>query len=260
MMESRYALITGASSGIGASTARFLSKKGISLILVARRLDKLEELAAEIRGNGGAVEVFQADLANAADRIRCLEYTVETGKHIDILVNNAGFGWYGFYSEMDWNTANDMIRINIEAVAHLTYLFLPLMKHQNHGHIINIGSIAGGFPNQGTAIYSATKSFLDAFSTALFRELKGSGVHVCVIRPGPVATDFFAHARNLPGGGVIPGQLLSIGPDDVAKAVWSCCLRPRRYVYVPWIMGISAWIEFLMGWIVDLLGPMLLKK
>jgi short-subunit dehydrogenase len=109
------------------------------------------------------------------------------------------------------------------------------------------------------AIYSAAKAFMDAMTTSLYRELRGGPVSVSVVRPGPVASEFFQASASRPGSGMIPGKEFAIRPEAVAAAVWSLVRRPRRFVYVPWFLWVTPWFELLLGWLVDLLGPLLLK-
>ncbi len=179
---------------------------------------------------------------------------------IDVLVNNAGFGWYGYYADMPWNIAAEMVEINITAVAHLTSLFLPQMKERNKGHIINIGSIAGSFPNQGVAVYSASKSFLDAFTTVLYRELRGTQVHSSVVRAGPVRTEFFDQVSAKSNGMRIPAERFGVTAEFVAEQIAGLLKRPRRAIYVPGVLAITPWLELLFGRLVDRLGPLLLRR
>ena len=152
-----------------------------------------------------------------------------------------------------------MLRVNIDAVAHLTRLFLPAMRARDAGHIINIGSISGGLPSQGVALYSASKSFLDAFTTALYRELSGTRVHVSVVRAGPVHSEFFEQVANRPAGLNIPVERFAIPAKRVAVRIWRLLQRPRRAIYVPRLLVVTPWIELLFGWLQDRLGPLLLK-
>jgi short-subunit dehydrogenase len=145
-------------------------------------------------------------------------------------------------------------------VAHLSSLFLPQMKARNAGHIINVSSIAGGIPSQGVALYSATKSFLDSFTTALHRELRGTKVHASVVRPGPVTTGFFKSVKQRARSSAIPLGNLGISAEKVAQRIRSLLRRPRRVVYVPWYLGVVPWIEAGFGWLMDLLGPRLLRR
>lgn len=259
--KGKIALVTGASSGIGAAIARALAREGMLVILLARRVERLEELAREIRNAGGAVSLLPADIAREKERIRVFDQIIAEYGHLDLLVNNAGMGYYGYAAEMLWETASQILAVNISAVVHLTLLFLPGMKERGSGQVINIGSIAGKLPNQGIAIYSGSKSFLDSFSTAVFRETKGSGVHVCTLRPGPVTTEFFDTAQKISKGSRrTPGELFAISPERVARAVIGLVHRPRRWKYVPGYMIFSPLLEIFFGWAIDLVGPILLKK
>jgi short-subunit dehydrogenase len=262
--SSRYlgktALITGASSGIGAAAAASLAAEGLTVVLVARRQEKLAQLASEISASGGQAFVMPADLSTPPGVEQLVRDLFQKGIHVDVLVNNAGFGWYGYYADMAFATAHEMLQVNISAVIQLTRLLLPGMLERRSGHIINIGSIAGSMPNQGVAIYAASKAFLDAFTTSLHRELRGSGVQVSVVRPGPVKTEFFQTARTLPEGGSVPAERFAVSAELVANAVVSLLAHPRRVVFVPWFLGVSAWLEPLFGGLIDRLGPLLLRR
>ena len=254
------ALITGASSGIGATIARELASHGLSVILVARRLDRLKEVASQIIQTGGKAQILAADLSTAQGREVLIRQLNRFSIRVDVLVNNAGFGWYGYYADMPWVTADDMLQVNVAAVMHLTRLLLPPMLARRSGWVINIGSIAGGFPNQGVAVYSAAKAFMDAFTTSLYRELRGSGVSISVVRLGPVRTEFFQTARSRPAGGSIPGERFAISVENAARSVWSLLLRPRRYIYVPAYMWLSRLFAITFSGLVDQLGPLLLRR
>jgi hypothetical protein len=253
------ALITGASSGIGASFARFLSAKGLKVLLTARRVDRLAALREEIIQSGGQAEIFPADLSIEKER-EAFSKAVLSQHPVDILINNAGFGWYGYYQQMSWDVAQRMMATNMEAAAHLTHLFLPGMTEAHRGHIINIGSIAGIFPNQGVVLYSATKSFLNGFTTALHRELRGSGVEASVMNLGPVKTEFFDQARMIEGGRSVPAEKLAVSVDKVNRALWRLLNRPKRAVYVPGWLVLANYADLLFGGIVDLIGPALLRR
>lgn len=249
------ALVTGASSGIGATTARTLAAAGWEVVLAARRRERLGSVAAEIAADGGHALVVDADLASEAGRARLFERCSQ----VDVLVNNAGFGWYGYFHEMDWSTAREMLHINLEAAVHLTRLYLPGMRARDRGHILNVGSISGSIPSQGIAVYSATKAFLDAFSTALHRETRGTNVHVSVVRAGPVRTEFAATARRKGGGREVPTARLGVSAERVARRIRQLLRRPRRVAYVPRWLALVPWLELSFGWLEDALGPLLLK-
>jgi len=258
--KDKIAVVTGASSGIGAATARRLAGEGMQVVLVARRIDRLEALAGEIRQGGGHAYTISADLMQETDRSRLFQEVTERFGDIDILVNNAGLGWYGYGSDMQWKTAWEILQVNVEAVVQLTLGFLGKMRRRDAGHIINIGSISGSLPSQGIALYGATKSFLDNFTTALHRELTGTRVHISVVRAGPVRTEFGEMALLKENGGHVPTEHVGMTADYVAWRIWKLMLRPQRVIYVPGWLRVVPWTEMTFGWIIDRVGPLLLKK
>ncbi len=253
-------LITGASSGIGAITAKSLAFRGLNVILVARREERLVEIQEAITRAGGKAEVIQADLSIESERECVYNQIVEECGCPDILINNAGFGWYGYFSEMPWDICKKMIDVDIIATAHLTRLFLPEMIKKEQARIISIGSIAGGLPEQGVVVYAACKSFLDSFSTALYRELKGTSTTVSVIRCGPVKTEFFDRARALPSGHSVPAERMAIPPEQVAEGIWKLIMHPKRTRYEPFYYIFSPLLEIFFGQIIDRVGPVLLRR
>lgn len=254
--KSMKAVITGASSGIGEATARLLARSGMQTILVARRAERLQEIKENINAMGGHAELIAADIGSEEQRLKLFEQVGEA----DVLVNNAGFGWYGYFDKMPWETAREMMRLNMEGSAHLTSLFLPGMKQRRRGHVINVGSISGNLPSQGIAMYAASKSFLDAFTTALHRETRGTNVHVSVVRAGPVKTEFCEAARHRENGGHVPTERMGVTSEHVAWRIWKLLLRPKRVIYVPRWLQIVPWVELSFGWLEDLIGPLLLKR
>jgi short-subunit dehydrogenase len=253
-------LITGASSGIGAVTASKLASEGMQVILVARRQEKLEALADTIRAQGGTAHVLQADLSNYDARCMVYDEVIQQWGIPDVLLNNAGLGWYGYYHEMPWEIALDILQVNVEAVVHLTRLFLPEMVKRRSGHVINVGSVVGGLPAQGVAMYSASKAFLDAFTISLYRELRGSGVEVSVVRPGPVITEFYDRSAKRDKGSQVPFERMAVPASRVANAIFWLIRWPRKVVYVPAGIGIFPYIYAFFGWAVDLMGPLLLRR
>jgi len=258
--NNKTALITGASSGIGASFARFLAEKGYRVILAARRRGHLAALAQEISNRGGVADYFVCDIGIPEQRENLVKQIYTEIGQVDLLINNAGFGWYGYFYRMVWDDAAQMLAVNVEAAAHLTRLILPKMLKCGSGHIINIGSIAGGLPNQGIAMYSASKAFLDTFNTSLYRELRGSGVYTSVMRLGPVQTEFYAQARQKENGGSVPAERLAITVEWVNRALSRLLAHPRRVVYVPAWLGITRLVDLFFGGLIDQLGPMLLRR
>ncbi len=257
--KDKVAVITGASSGIGEATARRFAATGLQVILVARRLERLLKLKEQIEATGGKAKVIAADLSHETERCRVFEF-VQTNGCADVLINNAGFGWYGYFDNMPWEIALEMLRVNIGATVHLTSLFLPEMRKHNRGHIINVGSISGSIPSQGIAMYGASKSFLDAFTTALYREARGTKVNVSIARVGPVLTEFGSSALRRERGGHVPTERIGVTAEYVAHRIWQLLLHPKRVIYIPRWLSVTPWVELSFGWLEDLIGPLLLKR
>jgi short-subunit dehydrogenase len=254
------AIVTGASSGIGLSTALRLAQEGLHVAIVARRIDRLQALAREINQNtSGSAMCIQADLSVEANRLRVVDTVHSHWSDIDILINNAGFGWYGYVWNMPWTVAASMLRVNIEAVTHLTMLVLPEMKKRDHGAIINIGSIIGDMHVQGSTLYASSKSYLDAFTTALFRELRGSNVQISIVKAGPVATEFFDVSEKTPNGLRLPAEKFAISPTRVADRIWRLLNRPRLKTYIPGWTSILPGVETFFAWVLNRAGPILLQ-
>jgi uncharacterized protein len=213
------ALITGASGGIGEEFAHQLARRGANLVLVARRLEKLEDLRATLltRHPDLAVDVFTADLgepgsaAMVADRVARLE------RHVDILVNNAGIGLHGKFVDQDPDVNAAQIQLNCVTLVDLTGRFLPAMVKKGRGLIINIASTAAFQPTPAMAVYGATKAFVLSFTEALWRETKGSGVRVLTLCPGATETEFFARTGEefLTSGRQTPKQVV----DTALRAI-----------------------------------------
>ncbi len=252
-------LITGASSGIGAAAARFLAARGMHTILTARREEKLRSLAEEIKALGGAASFYPVDLSDEKQRIALFETVQKNHPTVDVLINNAGFGWYGYFHTMTWKTAKSLLDVNVDAVAHLTSLFLPGMLARRSGHIINIGSIAGSLPNQGITMYSASKAFVDIFTTSLHRELRGSGVHTSVMRLGAIETEFYERAREQENGLPMPVEGMTASVERVNRAIWRLIQRPRRVMYMPVYLRLVPFLFRLFAPLIDMVGPVLLK-
>jgi uncharacterized protein len=186
----KYALVTGASSGIGEAIAREYSRRGKPLILIARRADRLEALAREFSKNADC-KLFAADLADQNAPAAIFAYTQSQQVEIDTLVNNAGYGVPGRYMSSSWKTHADFLQVMIHAVGELTYLYLPAMEQAGHGRIINVASLAGLVPSSaGHTMYGATKSWLIRFSESLAFESKAKGIHVTALCPGFTYSEF----------------------------------------------------------------------
>ena len=188
-------LITGASSGIGLELAKLFAADKASLILVARSTAALETLANELRTRHSIeVQVITADLARPEGLAGIFE---QAGRgRVDVLVNNAGFGLHGGFAELPLNRQLEIIQVNIASLVSLTGQFLPGMIERRHGGILNVGSVAGFFPGPYMGVYYASKAFVLSFSEALFEELRGTGVSVTNLCPGPTETNFTRVARS----------------------------------------------------------------
>ncbi|HEY3192598.1 MAG TPA: SDR family oxidoreductase [Solirubrobacterales bacterium] len=185
------ALVTGASSGIGAAIARELASRGYSLALVARREERLQSLATDLASEYGvAAETIACDLADPAERDRLADELPARGRAVEVLVNNAGFGHQADFATSPPERLVEMVRVNVEAVVDLTGRFLGQMVERGRGSVINIASTAAFQPLPGSAVYAASKSFVLSFSEAIRTELRGSGVTVTAVCPGPVKTEF----------------------------------------------------------------------
>ncbi len=186
----RTAVVTGASSGIGAAIARDLAGRGHGVTLVARSADKLAELAAELRGSGVRAEVLATDLTDRSARAGLLDQVTELGLTPDLLVNNAGLSTLGRASDADPEAEMNMIELDVVAVVDLTVRFLPGMVERGRGGILNVASTAAFQPLPGQAGYGGCKAFVLSYTRSLGGELKGTGVSATALCPGPVDTGF----------------------------------------------------------------------
>jgi len=190
-MSAETALITGASSGIGCELAKLFAAGKSNLVLVARRQEKLDQLAAELRRDYGVqVRVLAKDLADPQSPQAIFDALAAESVTVDVLVNNAGFGAVGPVAALPVERQMDMVQVNVMALTHLTRLFLPRMIERGRGGILNVGSTAGFQPGPNMAVYYATKAFVLSFTEALAEELVGSGVKATCLAPGPTATEF----------------------------------------------------------------------
>ncbi len=225
-----FCLITGASGGIGKEFAHIFAKNGHSLILVARSTDKLKALCAELK-NAYEVETipYCADLTSCTEIQRLYDYSKESGWQVDYLVNNAGFGDMSAFLDADWPRQRALIDLNISAVVQLTYFFGNDMKERGYGRIINLSSVAAFSAGPYMSLYYASKSFVLSFSEALAEELKGSGVTVTALCPGPTDTGFEKNANM--GKSIMFSRLPTATAEQVAKAGYTAAMlgKPIKY-------------------------------
>jgi uncharacterized protein len=185
------AVVTGASSGIGADIARELAERGHGVTLVARREDRLTALAEEIESKRQVrTDVFACDLSDQAARERLVEEIRARGLNVSVLINNAGFGSAGQFQDLDLDGELRMVRTNVEAIVHLCGVYIPPMVERGEGAVMNVASTAGFQPLARQSTYSASKAFVLSFTEVLSSDLKGTGVTATALCPGPVRTEF----------------------------------------------------------------------
>ena len=205
------ALITGASSGIGVALAGELARRGHALILVARRADRLRDMAAELGNEHGVrVEWISADLTDPSERDRIPAEVAARGQVVDLLINDAGMGTSGLFHELPVEREVQMVRLNVEAMTALCGAFLPGMVERGSGRVLNVASVSGFMPVPQQATYSASKAFVLTFTEALRLDLHGTGVTATALCPGPVKTEFEGIIEGLPSA-------LFIDPARVAR-------------------------------------------
>ena len=252
-MTKGWAVVTGASSGIGLEFARELARREHPVLAIARRRERLEALAKEAAGHGGRVESLSADLATEQGLALVSRRLDELGE-IELLINNAGIATAGDFLGASLDREIGEIKLNVEAVVKLTQRVLGPMVNRHHGAIINLASVVGFQPFPHFAVYAATKAFVISFTEALAEELKGTGVRILALCPGSVRTeiDVFAHNEGLLGKlpsltaeQVVNTGLRALYSGRVVKVVGSLNrflpfmdrLVPRQAVR--WLMGMS---------------------
>ena len=216
----RSILITGASSGIGEAMARQLAPVGSHLILVARSEDKLNALAEECRKQGSRADVFAHDLSHNGSAQKLYDNIAGAGYRVDVLINNAGFGKGGAFVNFPVEAYEQMITLNAASLTSLTRLCLPGMIERGSGGVLNVASVAGFMPIPYFSVYAATKAFVLSFSEALHAEIKGTGVHVSCLAPGPTETGFATAAdmKQVVGGPAETAQkVAALGLDALSR-------------------------------------------
>jgi len=235
------ALITGASAGLGEEFARQLAGRVRCLVLVARREERLKQLAVELEASGTVVEVVAADLATVEHRIQLADMLAADGCVPDLLVNNAGLGDYGEFASADWHRLEPMLKVNIDALTHLTHLLLPGMIARGGGAVINVSSLASLLPIPDFAVYAATKAYVTSFSEALRIELKPHHVSVMALCPGPVHTEFGRVAQRDNGGREIPGrESFYVSKEQVVCEALAGLHKRKARVFPGWQVAAAA--------------------
>jgi uncharacterized protein len=220
-----WALITGASAGIGLELARLFAADHFNVILVSRNRPRLEQLASELQAKHGiSAKVFAKDLSSLAAPEELFDALRDTP--VSVLVNNAGFGWRGRFTQGEISRSLEMMHVNMDALVRLTHLFAQPMLARRQGRILNVASTAAFQPGPLTAIYFATKAFVFSFSVALGQELEATGVTVTTFCPGGTETEFFARA----GMGDARPRMYLMKADKVARIGYRACLKGKPIV------------------------------
>jgi len=212
MKKQNYALITGASSGIGREIAYLLAERGYPLIITARRVERLKEIADKLAPH--PVEIIQNDLSKADGPQKLLDEVQKRKLPVEILINNAGLGYRKLFEKQKWDEISEMLQVNITSLTELSYLFVPLLKKNKESFIMQVASIAAFQPVPLMAVYGATKAYVLSLSEALNEEFKDLGITVSALCPGSTATEFFERSGQKHSDMVKAAQITA---TDVAR-------------------------------------------
>jgi len=250
-------VITGGSEGVGAAAARMFADAGANLMLVARNKKNLEAIAEDLRDKT-QVEIFAMDVSDSEACVDLFKKTQFEYGRIDVLINNAGFHQRGPGANVDANDLGKMIDVNLRAPIMLTRLAIPYLGEAGGGAIINVGSLAGRTPVPNSATYSAGKSGLRAFTYAMFEELRGSGIKIAIVSPGPIDTGFIMSDVDQVSD-LTFSQPISTA-DEVAQAILDLCGNNQVEKSLPAISGVLTTLSYLMPWLGRAMRPMLERK
>lgn len=252
-LRGKVVLITGASSGFGMDAARLFAYEGCKIVLAARRLERLQEIAARIQKEGGEAIAVPVDVANRDEIAIMVQTVLDLYGKIDILFNNAGFGRLVWHDNMSADRDIDtQIAVNLTGLIHVTHSVLPGMLERRSGHIINMSSVAGWIAPPTYTIYSTTKFGVRAYTDALRREVQHFGVYVSGIYPGPARTEFGHHSGAHPLKlSILRRFFPPMTSEEVAARVVQLARRPRRVVIMPWYYRIAIWADWIIPWFVD---------
>jgi NADP-dependent 3-hydroxy acid dehydrogenase YdfG len=231
VLQGKVCAITGASSGIGAATARRFAQAGAAVALGARRADRLSELAAEIEKGGGRALVVETDVAKEDQAHALIERTSSELGRLDVLVNNAGVMLLGPIQGADTSEWRRMVEVNLLGLFYCTYYALPVMRDQGSGHIVNISSVAGRTASLGVGVYNATKWGVGGFSESLRQEAVHLNVRVTVVEPGFVETELQGHTTNTMAKAAIDDmreKTTPLQPEDIAESIFFAVSQPAH--------------------------------
>jgi hypothetical protein len=238
-LTGKRALVTGASSGIGAAIARLLAADGVALVLTARRRDALDQVAAECAARGAKVEVITADLGRPG-AAAALWAEAAAGGRIDLLVNNAGFGYYRPFAAADWDRDAELLQLNVTSLVELARRFVSARAgHTDRAYLLNVASIAAYQAVPGFAVYASSKAFVRNFSEALHDELAGTPISVTCVCPGGTKTDFHAQAGAGDYGWIANRSMMTA--EAVARTALRAMRRGKRNAIPGLVNKLSCW-------------------
>lgn len=241
------ALVTGASSGLGVEFARQLAPHAHALVLVARRQDRLNILKAELARNNPNLSIYcyGLDLADMDALDRFIRWLSDEGIRINFLINNAGLGDHGLFQCSEWPRVQAMLDVNIAALTRLTHGLLPVLRTFEQSAILNVSSSASFLPIPQLAVYAATKAYVTSFSEALRAELRGAGVSVTALCPGPVDTEFNDVANaGRPGPGFNPPEFFKVPAEQAVREALDAVRRDRARLIPGWAVFLATSLLF----------------
>lgn len=251
-LKNRLVIITGASSGIGEQMAYKVAESGGSLILLARRMERLKEIAERIQTKYHAsCDIKSLDIRDLTSVRKTFEEILSEHEQIDVLVNNAGVGVFRSFEEASLEEMEWMFEVNVYGLMACTKYVLPRMLDQRSGHIINIASQAGKLGTPKSSFYAATKHAVLGFTNSLRLEVADRGIYVTAVNPGPIQTPFFETA-DTSGKYVQNVEKWMLAPDDVAEKVVRLMMTNKRELNLPW------WME--LGSLLHRLAPNLFER
>ncbi len=245
--QNKIVLVTGASSGIGKSSCIEFAKRGANVILVARRKEKLEELASQLKKYNTKILVCQCDISQKEQVEKMRTRALDEFGRVDILVNNAGFAIWGSVSKLTIEEIESQMATNYLGMVYCTKNFLPKMLELKSGHIVNVASVAASFGLPGIASYCASKFAMLGFSEGLWHELKGTGVRITVVSPIMVKTEFFDN----PSFKSMPKSSTALSANTVAKAVVAAANSSRFEIIVPGIVRGAVWAKHTFPYLIN---------
>jgi len=263
--ENKVVIVTGASSGIGRALSIGFAEEGAKVVVSARSEEKLQELVKEIRGAGGNAIYVKCDVSSREDVKNLMNKTMNEFARIDILVNNAGIGLYGEVEKIDDDSLTKLFKTNIFGPLYCIQEVIPIMKKQGSGHIVNVSSVAGRRAMPGVAGYAMSKFALHALSESLRIELKPYNIHVTVISPGLIKTDFPDHAMRAGGSkAVYSKESRRMTSEECARIILNAVYKKKREEVITaggkFIVLMNKFFPSFTDWLVYKIAPRLREK